>query len=113
MNFEIIYSDSALTDLRNIYRYIVTELLAPDAAKRISESIMSAAESLEEMPFRNPTYDKEPWKSRGLRKLIVDNFIVFYLPIEHTKQVLIVTIMYGKRNVENVLNEIEIETEKR
>ncbi len=107
MKFEIVYSDRALNDLRNVYSYIATELLAPDAAKRISTKIMDGIDALCEMPNRNPLYEKEPWRSRGLRKLIVENFIAFYLPMEKQKQVLIVTIMYGKRNVSEILKQIK------
>lgn len=106
MKFEIIYSDRALNDLRNIYGYIAMELLAPDAAKRISNKIMEGIDALCEMPNRNSLYEKEPWRSRGLRKLIVENFIAFYLPMEKRKQVLIVSIMYGRRNVSEILKEI-------
>lgn len=107
MKYEIIYSDRALNDLRNIHRYIAVELLAPEAAKNLSNKIMTEIEALDEMPDRNPLYEKEPWRSRGLRKLIVDNFIAFYLPMGIHKQVLIVTIMYGKRNVSKILNELK------
>ena len=107
MKFEVIYSDRALNDLRNIYRYIAIDLLAPEVAQRISNHIMAQIESLEEMPSRCPLYDKEPWHSRGLRKLIIDNFIAFYLPIEKKRQVLVVTVMYGKRDVANILKDIK------
>ena len=68
---------------------------------------MDGIDALCDMPIRNPLYEKEPWRSRGLRKLIVENFIAFYLPMEKQKQVLIVTIMYGKRNVSEILKQIK------
>lgn len=107
MKFEIIYSDRALSDLRNIHRYVAVELLAPEVAKNLSNKIMDEIDALDTMPNRNPLYDKEPWHSRGLRKLVVDNFIAFYLPVEKQKQVLIVTIMYGKRNIAKILDKLE------
>ena len=109
MKYEVIYSERALNDLRNIHRYIAIELLAPESAKSLSDKIMSAIEALDEMPNRHPLYEKEPWHSRGLRKLIVDNFIAFYLPMEKQSQVLIITIMYGRRNVANILKDIKID----
>ncbi len=107
MKFDVIYSERALNDLRNIHRYIATQLLAPEAAKNLSDKIMSEIESLGAMPNRHTLYEKEPWHSRGLRKLIVDNFIAFYLPMEKQSQVLIVTILYGRRNVTDILNDIK------
>ena len=64
---------------------------------------MEQVESLSEMPLRNPLYDKEPWKSRGLRKLIVDNFITFYITNEKQNQVVVLAIMYGGRNIDELL----------
>lgn len=107
MKFNVIYSERALNDLRNIHRYITLELLAPEAAKKLSERLMTEIDSLDEMPNRNPLYEKEPWHSRGIRKLIVDGFIAFYLPIEKNKQVLIIAIMYGKRDIAKVLNDFK------
>ena len=107
MKFDIIYSDRALNDLRNIHRYIVVELLAPEAAKNVSNKIMDEIDALDEMPSRNPLYEEDPWHSRGLRKLVVGNFVAFYLPMEEQKQVLVITIMYGKRNIAKILNDLE------
>ena len=35
---------------------------------------------LDTMPERYRKYEKEPWKSRGLRVLPVDNYVVLYIP---------------------------------
>jgi len=101
--WEVVYSEQARLNLRNIYEYIAYNLLVPETAKKQAERIMKAIESLDDMPERNPLYEKEPWRSRGLRKLIVDNYIAFYLPIEKSKQILIVSIMYGGRNIEELI----------
>jgi toxin ParE1/3/4 len=34
------------------------------------------------MPFRYQLYEKEPWHSKGLRVLPIDNYLVFYMPVE-------------------------------
>jgi len=101
--WQVVYSEQARLNLRNIYEYIAYDLLVPETAKKQAERIMKAIESLDDMPERNPLYEKEPWRSRGLRKLIVDNYITFYLPIEKSKQILIVSIMYGGRNIEELI----------
>lgn len=103
MIYNVIYTQRALNDLRSIHRYIEVDLFAPDAARNTSYKIMTAIGKLEEMPERFPLYEKMPWKERGLRKMNVGNFVVFYLPTEKQKQVLIVTIMYGRRNIERML----------
>lgn len=49
-------------------------------------------------------------KSPGIAEVYVTycgGFIAFYLPIEKSKQVLIIAIMYGKRDIAKVLNNLK------
>ena len=77
MKFEVIYAEQALNDLLGIRHYIATELLAPETARRWSERIMSAIEGLNEMPM------------------------------EKRRQVLILTILFGKRDLTKILSSME------
>ena len=99
MSWQVIYTKRANEDLQNIYRYIAEELKVPETAQKLTIKILDQIDNLNEMPKRNPLYDKEPWKSRGLRKLIIDNFIAFYLTNESQNQVIILAIMYGGRDL--------------
>ena len=67
------------------------------------------------MPERYRRYEKEPWKSRGkavekpwksrgLRVLLVDNYVVFYIPDSDKKVVTILRVMYAGRDTDNQLN---------
>ena len=67
--------------------------------KRIIDSV----ESLNDMPMRYPLYDKEPWHSKGLRKMVVDNYPVFYFPDKDAKEVVVYHVFYGRRNLEEIL----------
>ena len=78
-------------------------LNVPNTANKQIKRITSAIDSLEEMPLRNPLYDEEPWKSRGLRKMLVDNYIIFYFPNETNNEIVIMHIFYSGRNISNIL----------
>ncbi|CUX40244.1 type II toxin-antitoxin system RelE/ParE family toxin [Clostridium sp. C105KSO13] len=73
MIFEIEISAQADVDLRGIYEYIAYKLQSPENASgqldRLEENIMK----LDQMPERFRQYEKEPWHSRGLRIMPVDN----------------------------------------
>ena len=90
-------------EIWDIYSYIAYTLLVPDTAVKQIERIMYAVESLKNMPLRYSLYEKEPWRSRGLRKLTVDNFIVFYLPNQSAQAVVIFHVFYGGRNIDDLL----------
>lgn len=104
MKFHVEYSAEARQDLRDIYQYIAYELLEPEAANLQTNRIMKAIHSLEQMPMRHMLYEEEPWRSRGLRILPVDNYIVFYLPDETDTTVSVIRIMYGGRDIDKQLN---------
>ena len=61
--------------------------------------------SLEQYPMRHRLYEKETWKSRGLRVLPVDNYVLLYIPNEEDKVVTVVRVLYGGRNIEKELKE--------
>lgn len=52
------------------------------------------------MNCRNDSrYEDEPWHSRGVRILPVDNYVVLYIPESEEKIVRIVSVMYSGRNI--------------
>ena len=62
MKYKVMYTAGAKKDLRNIFRYISEELLAPENAAGQTERIMTAIWKLDTMPNRNRLYEEEPWK---------------------------------------------------
>ena len=61
MKYKVMYTAGAKKDLRNIFRYISEELLAPENAVGQTERIMTAIRKLDTMPNRNRLYEEEPW----------------------------------------------------
>ena len=49
----------------------------------------------------------EPWASRGLRQMPVDRFVVFYIVNDEMKEVQIDRIVYGKRDLPNIIGSFE------
>ena len=103
MIFEVEISEQAEADLRGIFEYIAFTLLAPENASGQLDRLEKGILSLEQYPMRHRAYEKEPWHSRGLRVLPIDNYVVFYIPNEETKVVTVIRVMYGGRNVDKEL----------
>ena len=99
MKFEVELSEKADRDLRNIFFYIAIDLCAPDAAEKQVNRLWDAMRSLDELPERYRRYEDEPWHSRGMRVLPVDNYVVLYIPESEEKIVRIVSVMYSGRNI--------------
>ena len=104
MIYEIEVSEQADSDLRGIFEYIAFELQALENASgqldRLEEQILS----LDTIPERYRKYEKEPWKTRGLRVLPVDNYVILYIPDSDKKVGTILRVMYAGRDIDNQLN---------
>jgi len=105
MIYEVEISNQADVDLRGIYEYIAYELLSPDNAVGQLDRLEKNIIALEEFPDRYREYETEPWKSRGLRAMPVDNFLVFYIPDKETAVVTIIRVMYAGRDVDKQLRD--------
>lgn len=109
MIYELIMTEQADADLRGVYEYIAFELLAPENAARQLDRLEDHIIGLEEFPEKYRRYEKEPWHSRGLRIMPVDNYLVFYIPDQGTMTVTIIRIMYSGRDVnEQLINHTKI-----
>ena len=104
MNYEVRLTTEAENDLRGIFEYIAFELQSPQNAAgqldRLEQSIMS----LDQMPERFRVHEKEPWHSRDLRIMPVDNYLVFYIPNHEEQTVKIMRVIYGGRDIDKQLN---------
>lgn len=105
MSYLIEYTQNAKQDLLDIFAYISENLSAPEAAAKQINHIMDMIDRLDTMPFRYPLYKYEPWRSRGLRFIPVNNYIIFYQPREKDNKVYIVRIMYAEWDIQRQLAE--------
>ena len=104
MKYKIEISEQADKDLRNIYEYIAFELQAPENASGQIDRLEKHILSLDSMPEKYRIYDKEPWKSRGLHIVPVDNYCVLYIVDNGNMTVSIIRVMYGGRDINTQLD---------
>ncbi len=101
--YQIETTEPAENDLFEVKRYISEELLEPRVAERIINKIAEAIFELEEMPLRNALVIDERLALVGIRKLIIDNYIIFYIVDEGRRIVTIIRILFGRRDWVNLL----------
>ncbi|MFU9921782.1 type II toxin-antitoxin system RelE/ParE family toxin [Fannyhessea vaginae] len=104
MIYNIKITDQADNDIRNIYEYIAYELQSPTNASGQLDRIEKCIMSLDQMPERFRLYDREPWTSRGLRIVLVDNYCVLYIVNNGDMTVSIMRVMYGGRDIDTQLD---------
>lgn len=104
MSYVIELLPEAEFDLRYIYEYMSETLLDTDTAKHFYHRLKTAVTSLSEMPARYSVYEAEPWKSKGIRKMPVGKFLIFYTIKEESCSVHILRILYGGRDLAECLS---------
>lgn len=101
--FSVFITQPAANDLQGIAHYITNELREPAIAKKLVNKIKEAVMSLAELPTRHALVTDERLAIQGIRKTMVDNYIVFYVISEKDVTVTVVRILYGRRDWANLL----------
>lgn len=107
MSYMVSVSDQAEKDLRDVFEYIVFTLQVEQAAAGQLARLQRTILSLDTMPHRYPVYKREPWRSRGLRFVPVDHYMVFYLVDEMMQTVSVARVLYGSRDLPRQLASME------
>ncbi len=105
--YTIEYSDEALEDLDGIYSYIAMELKEKRIAANLIKRIRQEIRGLEPFSEMFPLVEWEPWHSAGVRRMLVGNYSVFYLPDKKAKHVSIIRVFYSGRDIERIISDDE------
>ncbi len=101
--YTIEYLPIAKSDMVDIAKYIGVKLENPEAAERLAEKMIEAAEKLTDMPYKCPVHIPVKPLRHEYRKLIVQNYIMFYWVDEDKKLITIARVVYSGRDYENLL----------
>lgn len=97
-------TDEALADMEQLYNHIAFVLLAPDNAmgqyNRIADEILK----LDVFPERFRIMDSESEHSKGIRRMSVDNYSVFY--VIKNDRVIVTDVLYSAPDIEERLKGI-------
>lgn len=71
-------TSQAEEQIQEIIHYITYDLKAPDAAFHLLVALEDSFTSLAHFPQRVALIDEEPWRTRGIHRLPVKNFLVYF-----------------------------------
>ena len=91
MGFKVLITDSALADLKEIVEFVAQD--NQEAAIRLGEKLIAHALSLENMPARHGFHDER----RGIRKMPLPPYLIFYACDEEASVVNILHFWHGAR----------------
>ena len=99
MSYSVDISGPAQKDIDGIFKYIVFFIQAPETATVQIERIENAIMNLSDLPERNRLVPDEPWNRLGMRRLVIDNYLVFYYLEEVSHSIYITRVLYSGSDV--------------
>lgn len=103
-NYEIVLTDTANTELEEIFEYISKNLHELSVANKLMEKIEKSILRLEQNPYSCVEVRVKP-HNKVYRKLVIDNYIALYVVDEKYKQVVIYRILYGRMDYLQIMVE--------
>ncbi len=91
----------AYADMEDLYNYIASVLNAPENALNQYNRIADAILSLDIFPERYGIFEEEPEHSLGIRKMIVDNYVVCY--VVDPGIITVTDVIYGVSDIHKIL----------
>ncbi len=96
--YKVEITKEALQDMKDIYDYIAVELLSPETAigqyNRIADEILT----LDVFPQRYRVMGSEQERRIELRRMLVDNYSVFY--VIRGDKVIVTDVLYTASDIE-------------
>ena len=93
MDYQVLITDTALADLREIVEFIAQN--DATAADRFGQRLVDRALSLGSQPGRFPFHDPP----RGIRKMPLPPYLIFYVCDERVTTVSIIHFWHGARRL--------------
>lgn len=97
VKYRVDITDEALADVESLYEYIKFKLLVPENAMGQYNRIADAILTLDSYPERFALFECEPEHSRGIHKMIVDNYVVCY--VIDPGIVTVTNVLYGASDI--------------
>ena len=101
-------SQKAADDLDGIVSYIASELSNPQAAADFLSRLEKVIDEIRSFPESGAPVNNEFLSNTKLRKKTVGSYLLYYLSVPETETVYLVRIVYGKRNMEEILRQLDL-----
>lgn len=109
MAYRVKMTDYAIGQMQNAAAYIAHDLYAPETADKWVSRMQKEIMTLDSMPGRIPLTGEEPWRTEGVHKMTVMNFLVYFWIEDDADIVWVTAVVYGGRDQRKVLEDMPME----
>jgi plasmid stabilization system protein ParE len=103
MNYFVNITDLAEEDILATVKYISYDLKNPIAANNLLDEIERHEIILGETPYIYALVNDDYLAEKGLRLVVLKNYLIFFIVEEENKIVNVIRFLYGRRNWKNIL----------
>lgn len=107
--YEVRVTRQALEQMKEIVHYISYDLMAPDAADNLLDKFKTEILKLSSFPKKHALIGEEPWRTEGIRKIVVKNFLIYYWVDDDNSRVQVTAVIYSRRDQIQQLANMDME----
>lgn len=97
------FTEKAEGDLEEILAYISKELCNLQAARELGRKIFEQIDNACKFPDSGLVVENEFLRDKTVRRLLADNYSIYYKAVSEERTVYIIRIIYSRRNLDEIL----------
>ena len=74
-----------------------------------AHEIFNKITKLSSFPKKHALIDEEPWRTEGVRKIVIKNFLIYYWVDDENNRVQVTTVIYSRRDQIRQLSNMDME----
>lgn len=101
-DYSFSFADIAAADLDDTLNYISSGLSNPIAAQSFLRKMETSISVIRTFPLSGSPVDNPYVKRNDIRKIMVGNYVLYYLPDHLKNEIVILRIVYGQRDRDDI-----------
>ena len=103
MAYNYLFTAHAEKDFEYIMDYISVELRNPTAAQNLGRKLFEAIDNVCAFPQSGTPVVNSGIADSSVRRLVIDNYLLYYKPLKADNLLYILRIVYGQRKQNDIL----------
>ena len=104
--YSYVLTEIAEADIDEAFEYIAIDLSNQDAAANFADELENKLEELCKAPKTGRLIKNEYLKRDDVRRILVGNFIAYYFIDDEKKNIVVLRVVYGKRDQNKILKDM-------
>ena len=105
-HYSYILTEIAEADVDEAFDYIANELYNPDAASAFANELDEKLEEICKTPKTGRLVHNPYLKQHDVRRVLVKNYIAYYLIDEDAEKIVVLRVVYNKRDQDKILKSV-------